>query len=309
MATADAEENVFARIQQRLRGPRTYLGITIGPAALWLAVFVVLPMAFLVAVSFTTTDQNFNIIWEPTLVNYEALLLSEGVTFWEAPFVKSLMISYAIAGATTITTLFVSFPVSYLLARRGGRFVKVTLFLLLVPFFSVYIVRMYAWLKIFGGGGVANDLLIAFGLATEPLGIFDYGLLPTIIALTHAFVPYMLLTLYASLDGIDFSLVEAARDLGASRTKAFNDIVLPLISSGIVTGSIFVFVPALGAYLAPQFLARGQFLMIGQIIVQRVYVGYNIGYGSMMSLFIIGAVVVTIVLLYRVSGVNEFIRQ
>jgi spermidine/putrescine transport system permease protein len=309
MATSDSDETTLARVRRSLRSPRTKVGFTIGPATLWLGLFVMLPMAFLVAVSFTTTDQYFNIVWEPTFANYEDLLFRNGWEVWEAPFVKSLMLSYGIAAATTVTTLFVSFPVAYLLARRSGRFVKVTFFLLLVPFFSVYIVRMYAWLKIFGGGGVANNLLVNLGLIDSPLRMFDYGLIPTIVALTHAFVPYMLLTLYASLDGVDFSLVEAARDLGAGRVTAFKDIVLPLISSGIITGSIFVFVPALGAYLAPQFLARGQFLMIGQMIVDRVYVGYSIGYGSTMAMFIAVAVVATIAVLYRISDVNEFVGQ
>ncbi len=285
------------------------VGITIGPAGAWLAFFVLAPMIFLVVVSFTTTDASFNIIWEPTLVNYEDLLFRDGLSIWETPFARSLLLSYMIAGVTTVTTLIVAFPVAYFLARRSGTFVKVMMFLLLVPFFSVYIVRMYAWLKIFGSGGAANNVLLTAGLLQQPHPVFDYGIVPTIIALTHAFIPYMLLTLYASLDGVDFSLVEAARDLGASRVQAFREIVLPLISSGIVTGIVFVFVPALGAYLAPQFLAKGQFFMIGQMIVQRVYVGYSIGYGSAMSVFIILAVIATLLLLYRVSGLDEFIQR
>lgn len=293
----------------RIRGRIPALGIAVGPAALWLLFFVLVPMVFLLAVSFTTTDQQFNIIWDPTLVNYRDLLFSNGLEFWNSPFANSLLLSYAIASVTTVTTLLLTFPVAYYLSRRSGRFVKVTMFLLLVPFFSVYIVRMYAWLKIFGTGGAANNVLANVGLISQPLAFFDYGLLPTVIALTHAFVPYMLLTLYASLDGVDFSLVEAARDLGSSRIQAFKDIILPLISSGIVTGCVFVFVPALGAYLAPQFLAKGQFFMIGQMIVQRVYAGYNIGYGSTMSVFIILAVIATLIILYRVSGVREFVRS
>ncbi|WP_323192107.1 ABC transporter permease [Halostella sp. PRR32] len=309
MATKGSDERVRERVRKSLSSPRSQISLTIGPATAWLLLFVLLPMLFLVAVSFTTTDQYFNIIWEPTLANYEDLLFRNGLAFWEAPFVKSLYLSYAIAGATTVTTLVVSFPVAYLLARRSGPFVKVTLFMLLVPFFSVFIVRMYAWLKIFGNNGAANNVLLNLGIVSGPLGIFDYGLIPTIVALTHAFVPYMLLTLYASLDGVDFSLVEAARDLGAGRITAFKDVVVPLISSGVITGSIFVFVPALGAYLAPQFLARGQFLMIGQMIVERVYTGYSIGYGSTMAMFIAIAVVITIAILYRISGLNEFVQQ
>lgn len=295
------------RLLRYFRSTRSRLGITIGPAAIWLALFMVVPLLFLVAVSFTVTDEQYNIVWAFTLANYEDLLIREGLSVWETPFVQSLYVSYGIATATTLSTLVISFPAAYYLARRGGRFVRITMFFLLVPFFSVYIVRMYAWFAIFGNGGVANDLLLATGIFDGPLGVFSYGMFPTIVALTHAFVPYMLLTLYATLNGIDFSLLEAAQDLGASRLGAFRDVVIPLVTSGIITGSVFVFIPALGAYLAPELLGRGRILMIGQMIVNRVYTQYSIGYGSAIAMFIAIAVLATFVIVYRVSGVEELI--
>ena len=309
MTTGSSNRSVRDRLSKRLRTVGTPVGITIGPAVVWLALFVLVPLLFLIAVSFTTTDQQFNIIWQPTVSNYKDLLGGEGIAIWRTPFGKALLLSYAIAIATTITTLLVAFPAAYLLSKRSGRFVKVTMFFLLVPFFSVYIVRIYAWFTVFGQNGAANNILLSLGLINEPLAVFNYGIFPTIVSLTHAFVPYMLLTLYATLDGVDFSLTEAARDLGATRLGAFRDVVLPLISSGIVTGCVFVFVPALGAYLAPQLLGRGQFYMIGQMVVTRIYTQYSIGYGSTMAIFIVIAIIATIIVLYRVSGVRELVRQ
>lgn len=296
-----------AEFQRLLSDTRARIAITVGPAAIWLSLFVLLPLFFLVVVSFTTTNEQFDIVWRPTLVNYETLLFREGLSMWETPFAKSLVFSYQIATATTILSFLVSFPVSYLLARRSGRFVRVTLFFLLVPFFSVYIVRIYAWFTIFGNGGAANSILLATGLVSEPLEILGFGTLPTLISLTHAFVPYMLLTMYANLDGVDFTLVDAARDLGASSLEAFKDIVLPLVSSGIIAGSVFVFIPSLGAFVAPQILGQGQFIMFGQMIVTRIHTQYSIGYGSAVAMFIGIAVILTFVVTYRVSGIEEFV--
>lgn len=295
------------RLLDRFSSERTQLGVMLGPALVWLGLFVFLPLAFLVVVSFTTTNEHFQIVWNPTLANYHAIFF-EGGAPWNTPFVRSLTISYEIATAVTIMTLVVSFPVSYILARRRGRFFRVTLFFLLVPFFSVYIVRMYAWFTFFGNKGVANNVLIHSGLIQSPLSAFGYGIVPTLIAITHALVPYMLLTLYATLTGVDFTLVDAARDLGAGRLRAFYDVVLPMIGPGVLTGVVFVFIPALGAYLAPLLMGQGKFLMIGQLIVTRVYTQYSIGYGSAIAMFIIVAIVGTVIIIYRVSGAQGLVQ-
>lgn len=307
MSDAQPDWSLSDRFLDRFSDQRSRLAITIGPAVLWLSLFVLLPLAFLVVVSFTTTNEQFEIVWKPTLVNYRALIFREGYSIWGTPFAQALRFSYWIALLTTVLSLVAALPVAYLLARRSGRFVRVVLFFLLVPFFSIYIVRIYAWFIIFGQGGAANSILLQAGLISEPSGIFDFGIVPTLVSLTHAFIPYMLLTLYANLDGIDFTLIDAARDLGAGSLGAFRDIVLPLITSGILAGSVFVFIPSLGAYVAPEILGRGKFLMFGQMIVTRIHHQYNIGYGSAVAIFVGIAVLATFILIYRVSGLEEFI--
>lgn len=307
MATDRTQWTLADQVLDRFRDDRNRIGVTVGPAAAWLAMFVLLPLVFLVVVSFTTTNEQYEIVWRPTLVNYEALIFREGYSIWETPFARALRFSYLIALLTTVSSLVIALPVAYLLARRSGRFVRVTLFFLLVPFFSIYIVRIYAWFMIFGQGGAANSILLQTGLIGAPLRLFDFGIVPTLVSLTHAFVPYMLLTLYANLDGIDFTLVDAARDLGAGPLEAFRDVVLPLITSGILAGSVFVFIPSLGAFVAPEILGKGKFLMFGQMIVTRIHYQYNIGYGSAVAIFVGIAVLVTFVLIYRLSGLEEFV--
>lgn len=295
-----SESTIRERLLSRLAGKRARIAITVGPGAVWLVMLMLAPLLFLVAVSFTVTNESYQIVWQPTLDNYVNLLSSDSARpVWEEPFVRSLLLSYFIGAVTTVTTLVATLPVAYLLARRGGRFFKIAIYLVLLPFFTVYIVRAYSWLLMFGPGGNLNKLLLASGVAREPLGILDFGLLPIIVGLTHAYFPYMLLTLYASLDGVDFTLTEAARDLGASHVGAFRDVVLPLIVPGIVSGTVFVFVPAIGAFLTPEFLAQGKILMIGQLIAGRVNDIYAVGYGSAASMFIIVSVVAAFTLAFR----------
>ena len=288
------------RLLSRLAGERARIALTVGPGAMWLVLLMLAPLLFLVAVSFTVTNESYQIVWQPTLENYVNLLSSDSSRpVWEEPFVKSLLLSYFIGAVTTVTTLIATLPVAYLLARRGGRLFKIAIYLVLLPFFTVYIVRAYSWLLMFGPGGNLNKLLLASGIIQNPLGILDFGLLPIIVGLTHAYFPYMLLTLYASLDGVDFTLTEAARDLGASRVGAFRDVVLPLVVPGIVSGTVFVFVPAIGAFLTPEFLAQGKILMIGQLIAGRVNDIYAVGYGSAASMFIVVSVVAAFTLAFR----------
>lgn len=308
MSDERLNESPIDRFLNRISNQRSRLAITIGPALVWLSLFVLLPLAFLIVVSFTTTNEQFEIVWEPTLTNFRTLLFRDGYSIWGTPFAQALRFSYWIALLTTILSLVAAFPVAYLLARRSGRFVRVIFFFLLVPFFSIYIVRIYAWFMIFGNGGAANSLLLKIGIISNPTGIFDFGIVPTLVSLTHAFIPYMLLTLYANLDGIDFTLIDAARDLGAGSLGAFRDVILPLTTSGILAGSVFVFIPSLGAFVAPEILGQGKFLMFGQMIVNRIHYQYNIGYGSAVAIFVAIAVLVTFILIYRYSGLEEFVE-
>lgn len=296
-------------IRQRLLGRFTSsdarLAITIGPGVAWLSFLLLTPLLFLVAVSFTITGESYQIIWEPTLVNYIDLLTRGDMALWETPFFRSMVLSYFVGAATTVTTLLATFPVAYLLARKSGRFFKIFIYLVLLPFFTVYIVRAYSWFILLGENGVLNQIVRVTGLVDGSIGLFNFGTTAIIIGLTHAYFPYMLLTLYASLDGIDFSLIEAARDLGATRVETLRDVIVPLVMPGIISGTVFVFVPAIGAFLTPEILGQGKVLMIGQLITNRVNSMYAVGYGSAAAMFIIVSIVVAFALAFRYVSIED----
>lgn len=274
--STETEQTFREDFLNQFRSVNARIAVTVGPALAWLALLILIPLIFLVAVSFTTTGNKYQIIWEPTLDNYAELLsLANGIL--GNNFLKALGVSFAVAVITTLLTLTLTMPVAYLLSRRSDRFLKVVFYFLLLPFFTIYLVRAYSWYLMFGDGGLINQTLITIGLINHPLAIVDYGFLAIIVGLTHAYFPYMLFTLYASFDGLNFSLVEAARDLGASRREAFTDIIWPIITPGVISGCIFVFVPSLGAFLTPEILGQGKILMVGQLIEKRINALFAIG--------------------------------
>lgn len=289
---------------EQFRSMNARIAVTVGPALTWLVLLTLVPLIFLVAVSFTTTGEAFQIIWRPTLENYTTLLTIEG-PLMKNVFIKALAISFAVAIVTTLTTLVLALPVAYLLARKSGRFLRIMFYLVLLPFFTIFLVRAYSWYLMFGKGGLLNRTLLTLGFIGEPIALFNYGFMAVIVGLTHAFFPYMLFTLFASFDGLDFSLVESARDLGASRAETFRDIVLPIIMPGIISGCVFVFVPSLGAFLAPEILAQGKIQMVGQLIETRVNSLYAVGYASAAAMFIIVPIVLVFVTAFKRASFKD----
>ncbi|WP_227375904.1 ABC transporter permease [Haladaptatus halobius] len=303
--STDSSTSRRARLIRAFASRKRTLGLTLGPSLVWLLLLLMAPLTFMVVVSFMSVDsESYSIIWEPTLNNYSTLFSGSG-PFWETPFFDALVLSYAVAAITTVLCLLMAFPLAYFLARRDGQTFKIVIFLVLLPFFTMYLVRAYSWYLMFGPSGIINRTLMKIGLVSEPTSLFSYGVPAIVIGLTHAYFPYMLLSLYASMEGIDFTLVEAARDLGASRFGTLKDIILPLTLPGIISGGLFVFVPALGAFVTPRFLGQGKVLMIGQLIEGRITGQYAIDYGSAASMFIVVSIVIAFALAFRYVSIEE----
>lgn len=305
MSSETTQSSLRQRVLGAFESRASKLSITIGPSLVWLVLLLLAPIMFLVTVSFLQVNDAYQIIWtNPTLSNYQSLFAGDG-PFWETAFFQSLVLSYKLAAITTVICLVGAFPLAYLLATRGGTTFKIVIFLVLLPFFTMYLVRAYSWYLMFGPHGVINSTLLKLGLVSNPVGLFGYGEPAIVVGLVHAYFPYMLLSLYASLDGVDFSLVEASRDLGASRIGALKDIVVPLTLPGIISGGLFVFVPSLGAFITPKFLGQGKVQMIGQLIELRISSQYAIDYGSAASMFIVVSIVVAFLLAFRYVSVED----
>lgn len=312
MAAPDRDESLRAALVRGLSRRRTGLGVTAGPGAIWIVLLLIAPLAFMTAVSFASIDSvTFNIIWEPTVNNYRDLIVGGTTEYSLGPLVynatafeKAVLLSYAIATVATVFCLVFAFPLAYVMARLDDRAFKIVIYLVLLPFFTMYLVRAYSWRLMFGESGVLNQILGAVGIG--PIGAFEFGVPAIIVGLTHAYFPYMLITLYASLDGLDFSLIEAARDLGASRVDVIRDHIIPLTLPGIVGGSLFVFVPSVGAFITPQILGQGKILMIGILIEQRaIGAATNAATASAASMAVVVSIVVAMFLVFRYVDLDE----
>ncbi|GAD51285.1 spermidine Putrescine ABC transporter permease component PotB [Halarchaeum acidiphilum MH1-52-1] len=300
-----SSSGLAADVRVLLRDTRVRLGLTVGPSVIWLALLLLAPLTFVVTVSFLQVNDAYQVVWQhASLANYQALFAGDG-PFWTTSFFRSLVLSYKIAATTTIVCLALAFPMAYLLATHSGRVFKIVIFLVLLPFFTMYLVRAYSWYLMFGPHGVINATLLNLGITDSPLALFGYGQGAVVVGLVHAYFPYMLLSLYASLDGVDFTLVEAARDLGAGKIGALKDVVIPLTLPGIISGALFVFVPSLGAFVTPRFLAQGKIQMIGQLIEERINTLYAIDYGSAASMFIVLTIVVLFLLAFRYVSIED----
>lgn len=261
------------------------------PAFAFLLVFFAVPLAIVFAYSFATRNRFGEAVFEG--ISFEAYArLGE-------PIVRDILFrSLWLAILTTVICLIVGYPFAYFLATRGPRSRNLLLVLVMIPFWSNFLVRNYAWRVILGSDGV-----IARGTDSLGLGRAEILFTPTavVLGLVYGFLPFMILPLYASIERIDFALVEASRDLYASGWQSFRRVLLPLSMPGVIAGSILVFVPSLGAYVTPEILGGAKTTLLGSYIVTQFLTARNWPVGASLS-FVLMAVMLASTLVYFRSG-------
>lgn len=261
----------------------------LAPAGLWIAVFVAAPLAVVAAYSLLTRG-TYGGLSEPwTLENY--LRLADPL------YLKILARSFWIAGVTTLLCLILGFPLALFLARSGER-KHLYLALVILPFWTSYLVRTYAWMFLLRDTGLVNTLLIEAGWLERPLALL-YNDGAVILGLVHGHLPYMVLPLFATLERLDRSLVEAAGDLGAPPLETFFRVVVPLARPGIAAGSLLVFIPCLGAFLTPDLLGGGKTVMIGNLIQNQFTAARDWPFGAAVSLALMALVMLMLGLFLR----------
>lgn len=258
------------------------------PAMLWLGIFFVLPLLIVLVISFLTRGTRGVQFTTPvTIDNYIDILSFPYVdVFWE---------SIGIAALTTIICLIIGYPLAFYIATRKSRIMQnLTLFLVILPFWTNFLVRTYAIKVILGADGPVNATLMNLGLITEPLQIVN-SRFAVLLGLTYSYLPFMVLPIYASVERFEFRLVEAANDLGANDLRAFLRVVLPLTLPGVVAGSILVLIPTIGAFITPDILGGTQGLMIGNLITQQFRGSGNWPRGSAASMVMMLLVMIALI--------------
>ena len=263
-------------------------GLLLLPAALALGLLFVAPQALMLEASLGRRSVYGGIVHEWSAANY--------VRAAEPLYVEILGRSLALALATTVTCLALGYPMAYWLARRvRPRWRSALLVLVILPFWTSFLVRMYAWMFILRNEGILNGALGALGLPPLDLLYTDAGVL---LGQVYGELPFMILPLFVSLERMDGALLDAAADLGASPFAVFRRVVLPLSAPGVVAGSLLVFVPSLGAYLAPDLLGGARTAYVGNLVQSQFAVARDIPFGAALS-FVLSLLVALSLLAFR----------
>jgi spermidine/putrescine transport system permease protein len=279
---------------RRPRGPRgrgrmARMGL-LGPALLWWTLFLALPLGLVVVTSFLARGDFGGIVVEVSLDNYRRAL--------DPLYVRVLWFSVRVSALTTAIALAVGYPMAYFIATRPPRWRLVLLVLVVLPFWTNFLIRTYAWMVLLNRQGPVNRLLEASGVVNEPLTLLNNEF-AIVVGLTYAYLPLMVLPIFASLERLDARVIEAAQDLGSSRVVTFLTVTLPLTVPGVVAGCLFVFVPSFGNYIVPQLLGGGRRAMIGNLIEQQFLSARDWPFGSVLAL----AVMAVMMLLVFAQGV------
>jgi spermidine/putrescine transport system permease protein len=260
------------------------------PGLFWLVTFFLLPLLFVLYASFQTRGAGGLPVPPTTLEHYERTFDVFWPVIWRTLY---------FAGLTTLICLLLGFPVAFFIStRRSARVRQLLLFLILLPFWTNFLVRTYALQTILGREGPLNALLLSAGVIQSPLTMLNTPF-AVMLGLVYGFVPFMVLPIYASVERLDKRLLEAAGDLGANDWHTFWRVVLPLTLPGIVAGSMLVFIPAIGAFVTPDLLGGTRGLMIGNLIQSQFRGRGNIPLGSAISVVLMAIVLLGLLVYTR----------
>ncbi len=265
----------------------------ISPAAGWLTVFFFVPLLIVFAVSFAARGTYGGIVWTLSFTNYLDLLHP----LYGRIFLQSILF----ATAATAGCLALGFPLAQYIAKLPAGRQGIWLVLIMIPFWTNFLVRTYAWMFILRAEGLLNSTLQQLGLIQTPIEVL-YTDGAVLLGLVYGYLPFMVLPLYVALERIDRSTIDAARDLYASRWAVFRRILLPLAKPGIVAGCILVFIPCLGAFITPDLLGGARSMMIGNLIQHEYLVVRDWPLGSALSFVLMLLVVGAMALYFRTEA-------
>jgi len=279
---------------------KTWRRFAVAVPYLWLFVFFLLPFVIILKISLAdpvVAQPPFTPMFDAqgdlsiSLDSFQLLLTDK---LYAVTFLKSVLL----AGSAMILCLMLGFPMAYGIARSSQDTRSLLLLLIVLPFWVSFLLRVYAWMGLLNNHGVINNLLMWLGLIDHPIQMM-YTNFAIFIGLAYSYLPFMVLPLYATLERMDIDLVEAAQDLGASRTQAFWDITWPLARAGVIAGCLLVFIPAMGEYVIPYLLGGPDSLLIGRVLFDEFFVNRDWPLASSVAIALLLLLVVPIMFLQR----------
>lgn len=268
------------------------------PPYFWMVAFFVIPMLFILVGSFSHRGRFGGIIWSLSLDNYRAI--------FDPIYFKAILRSFNYATIATALTLLISYPVAYFISFSQPKIKNIMMFLIILPFWTNFLIRIFSWFILLGRKGLINNTLLALGVIHEPLSLL-HNAFSVNIGLIYGELPYMILPIIASLDRMNISLLEASTDLGANKITTFWKVTFPTSLPGVITGIIFVFIPMLGQFVVPDILGGTNSFMIGNVITSQFLVVRDWPFGSAISMLLMSIVLllIFIYLKFAPNGAKE----
>jgi len=282
---------------KKLREQPEYQGwALISPTIIYLILFLILPLLLVVVLSFLARGTYGNVVYRLNLDNYSRL--------FDPLYLRILSYSLGVAALTTVITILIGYPLAYYIARVPERQRSMLLFLILVPFWTNFIIRIYAWIMILRSEGLLNTFLLNLGVIDAPLDIL-YTPTAVLIGMVYEFLPFMVLPLYTSLEKIEMAQLEAAADLGARPWVGFLRITLPLSIPGMIAGSILVFIPAMGMFVVPDLMGGAKTVLVGNLIRNQFLTARDWPFGAAGSMVLLLITLVFTLIYTRKAGFGE----
>ena len=262
------------------------------PLVLFTLLFVLGPLVYMVVLSFLTRAETWGVVGQFTLKNYADIL--------EPVYLGTFVQSLRLALTTTVLVSVLGYAFGYYMARLEPGRRRLVMMLVMVPFWTSSLLRLYGWLTVFRANGILDKLLMALGIIDRPLKLL-YTYPAVVVGMVYALLPFMILSVYSSVEKMDWSLVEAARDMGASRARAFLTITLPMTASGLLSGCVLVFVPAIGLFFMSDLLGGSMELYVGNLVRDQLLKARDWPFAAAISVVLL-VLVSAILYAYRRAG-------
>lgn len=271
-------------------------GLAVLPLAAFTVFFVAIPLLYIAALSFLKRDVLWGVTNEFTLENYTRML--------DPLYLGTFADSLELAFLTTAITAAVGYPFGYFMARLPKKKKSLMILLVTVPFWTNALVRIYGWIILLRSGGPINGFLVGIGLIDAPIRfLYTYG--AVLLGMVYSLLPFMILPVYSSAEKLDWSLVEAARDLGASKAKAFWTVAFPLTMPGVLSGVVLVFIPSVGLFFLSDLLGGGKIMLVGNLIKNQLLVARDWPFGAALSLVLMGMTALMIALYRKAAKARD----
>lgn len=280
------------------------------PAGIWYLVFFLIPMLFPLLFSFAESDPTGGVLLKDfSLDNYARFVKCNPLAYGELGeciYIKVFVQTVIFAILGTVGCLIIAYPLAYYLATRAGKWRTTLLVLIIVPFWTSFLIRTYAWQVLLADQGIVNSFFITLGLVTDATRI---RMLDTpyavYLGIIYNYLPLIVFPIYVSLERLDKSLLEASKDLGANRIATFRQVTLPLTTPGLFTGVLLTFIPLTGEYIIPSLLGGSKTLFMGNLIANQFLQARDWAFGSASAIVLIATLVLFVVLWFRTSGGGE----